>query len=40
MTMPNARVDSMRRLMEAIGAGAPAEQLGKMRDTSSSHQVH
>ena len=23
----------MRRLMEAIGAGAPAEQLGKMRDT-------
>ena len=26
-------LDSMRRLMEAIGAGAPAEQLGKMRDT-------
>ena len=25
-------LDSMRRLMEAIGAGAPAEQLGKMRD--------
>ena len=26
-------LDSMRRLMQAIGAGAPAEQLGKMRDT-------
>ncbi len=26
-------LDSMRRLMEAIGAGAPAERLGKMRDT-------
>ena len=26
-------LDSMRRLMEAIGAGAPSEQLGKMRDT-------
>ena len=26
-------LDSMRRLMEAIGAGVPAEQLGKMRDT-------
>ena len=26
-------LDSMRRLMEAIGAGAPAEQLGKMRET-------
>ena len=26
-------LDSMRRLMEAIGAGSPAEQLGKMRDT-------
>ena len=26
-------LDSMRRLMEAVGAGAPAEQLGKMRDT-------
>ena len=26
-------LDSMRRLMEAIGAGAPAEQLGRMRDT-------
>ena len=26
-------LDSMRRLMEAIGAGVPAENLGKMRDT-------
>ena len=26
-------LDSMRRLMEAIGAGIPAERLGKMRDT-------
>ena len=26
-------LDSMRRLMEAIGAGAPAQQLGRMRDT-------
>ena len=26
-------LDSMRRLMEAIGAGVPAERLGKMRDT-------
>ena len=26
-------LDSMRRLMEAVGAGTPAEQLGKMRDT-------
>ncbi len=26
-------LDSMRRLVEAIGAGAAAEQLGKMRDT-------
>ena len=26
-------LDSMRRLMEAIGAGAAAEQLGRMRDT-------
>lgn len=26
-------LDSMRRLMEAIGAGAVADQLGKMRDT-------
>ena len=26
-------LDSMRRLMEAIGAGVPADQLGKMRDT-------
>lgn len=26
-------LDSMRRLLEAIGAGAPAEQLSKMRDT-------
>ena len=26
-------LDSMRRLMEAIGAGTPAERLGKMRDT-------
>ena len=26
-------LDSMRRLMEAIGAGTPAEQLGRMRDT-------
>ena len=27
MTMPNAL---LRRLMQAIGAGAPAEQLGKI----------
>ena len=26
-------LDSMRRLMEAIGAGGPAERLGRMRDT-------
>ena len=26
-------LDSMRRLMEAIGAGVPAERLGRMRDT-------
>ena len=26
-------LDSMRHLMEAIGAGSPAERLGKMRDT-------
>ena len=26
-------LDSMRRLMEAIGAGAPAKRIGKMRDT-------
>lgn len=26
-------LDSMRRLLEAIGAGAPAEQLSRMRDT-------
>ena len=26
-------LDSMGRLIEAIGAGAPAERLGKMRDT-------
>ena len=26
-------LDSMRRLLEAIGAGAPAERLGKKRDT-------
>ncbi len=26
-------LDSMRRLMEAIGAGEPAERLGRMRDT-------
>ena len=33
-------LDSMRRLMEAIGAGVPAERLGKMRDTILAHQVH
>ena len=32
-TMPSGRSIPMRRLMEAIGAGAPAEQLGRMRDT-------
>ena len=26
-------LDSMRRLLDSIGAGAPAEELGRMRDT-------